>query len=155
MTLNSCPEHIHEVPCSTHHFWGTRDELSVENGLLLKGNRICIPHSCMKGLSELHKGHNDTEKMQHLMRDSVCWLGMDANIAEYIKQCRICTQFKATQVVQPMLHGDIPEGPWQDLTTDFFKHNNAEYLIIVDTFSKYPFIFKTTSKTVDTIIHKF
>ena len=92
--------------------------------------------------------------MQHLMTDSVDWPSMGADIAEYIR-CRICTQFKATQAVQLMLPRDIPEGPWQDLAADVLKDNSTKYLIIADTFSKYHFIFKTTSKIADTIIQKF
>ena len=89
------------------------------------------------------------------MRKTFYWSRMDANIAKYIKQCRICTQYKATQAMQPMIPRDIPVGPWQDLATDVFKHKNTEYLIIADTFSKNPFIYRTTSKTADTIIQKF
>ena len=54
-----------------------------------------------------------------------------------------------------MLPRDIWECSLQNVATDFFIHNNWEYLIIADTFSKYPFIYKTTSKAADTIIQKF
>ena len=37
---------------------------------------------------------------------------MDADIIEYAKQCKICTKHKATQVKQPMLPRDVPEGLW-------------------------------------------
>ena len=43
LTLNGWPAKFHEVPCIACQYWGTRDYLSVENGLLIKGNRICIP----------------------------------------------------------------------------------------------------------------
>ena len=126
----------------SYHFWSTRDELTVENGLLLKGNRICIPPDLYDStLSEIHQGHSGTENMQHLMRDTVYWPGMNTDIAKLIKRC---THFKATQAVQLVLARDIPKGPWQDLVANFFKHKNAEYLIITDIFSKYPFIFNTT-----------
>ena len=84
----------------------------------------------------------------------VYWPRRDAGIAKYGKWCRMCTQYKTTQTMQPMLPKDIPEGPCQDLATDLFKHNNTEYIIISETFSKYPFVYKTTSKIADTIIQK-
>ena len=43
LTLNGWPTKFHEVPRIACQYWGTRDELSVENGLLIKGDRICIP----------------------------------------------------------------------------------------------------------------
>ena len=154
--LSGWPEHIHKVSHITHHCWDTRDELTVKNGILLKDNRICIPPELYdRTLSDLHQGHTGIEKMQHLMRDTVYWPNMDADIAKYIKRCNICTKFKAAQVMQLMLQRDILEGPLQDLAANFFKHDNTEYLIIADTSSKYPFIFKITSKTIDRIIEKF
>ena len=50
-----------------------------------------------------------------------------------------------------MLPCDIPDGPWQELTTDYFTHYGKEYLLLADPFSKYPFIFKVHSKTSDSI----
>ena len=39
------------VPGLACHIWGTRDELTIEDGVLLKGNRICIPQNYMTGPS--------------------------------------------------------------------------------------------------------
>ena len=58
------------------------------------------------------------------------------------------------QAIQPMLPRDIPEGPWQDLEADFFQHNNSEYLLIADRFSKYPFLYKVSSKAAEQITLK-
>ena len=84
--------------------------------------------------------------MQHLAREKIYWPGLDADIIEYVKHCTICTKHKATQATQPMIPRDIPEGPWQDLAADFFHHNNTDYILITDTFSKYPFLYKVSSK---------
>ena len=40
------------------------------------------------------------------------------------------------------------------LMADLFKFKNKEYLLIADTFSKYPFAFKISAKTANTVIHK-
>ena len=49
LTLNGWPDKIRDVPQIACHFWGTRDELTIEEGILLKGNRVCIPLSYMTG----------------------------------------------------------------------------------------------------------
>ena len=155
LTLNGWPTKFHEVPHIAHQYWGTRDELSVENGLLIKGDRICIPPELYERmLHDLHEGHKGIEKMQHLAHDRIYWQGMDADITEYVKNCKICTKHKAMQAVQPMIPRDIPEGPWQDLAADFFHHNNSDYLLITDTFCKYPFLYRVTSKAAEPIILK-
>ena len=45
----------------------------------------------------------------------------------------------------------IPHG---ELAADFFTYNHKEYLLIGDTFSKYPFIYQTPFKTTKSIIKK-
>ena len=39
------PETLKELPQDLHQFWSFRDELSVDNGLILKGDRVYIPVS--------------------------------------------------------------------------------------------------------------
>ena len=99
--------------------------------------------------------HLGIEKVQHRAGATLYWSGIDADIAEYVKCCKTCTQHKATQYTPPMIPRDVPESPWQDLTANFFKFKNKEYLLITNTFSKYSFTFTISTKTADIVIHKF
>ena len=155
LTLNGWPDKINEVPRIARQFWGTRDELTVENGILLKGDRVCIPPELYERmLSDLHGNHRGIEKMRHLSQHTIYWPGLDADIADYVNRCKTCTQHKAKQAVQPMLPRDVPDSPWLELAADFFTHNHKEYLLIVDTFSKYPFVYQISSKTAEAINKK-
>ena len=40
MTLNGWPDRVHDVPHLACHFWSLRDELTIEDGVLLKGKRV-------------------------------------------------------------------------------------------------------------------
>ena len=63
MTLNGWPETIRTVPCIAHHFWGTGGDLIVEDGVLLKGNRVCIPPGHYnRTFYDLHDSHIGVEK---------------------------------------------------------------------------------------------
>ena len=53
-----------------------------------------------------------------------------------------------------MLPRDVPDSLWQDLGADFFTYNDKEYFLIADTFTKYPFIYQTSSKSTKSIIKK-
>ena len=148
------PIGVQEVPQIACHFWGTRDEVTIENGILLKGDRVYIPPELYERmLSDLHN-HRGIEKMRYLSLTTAYWPGIDADIANYVNCCKTCTQHKARQAVQPMLPRDVPDSLWQDLATDFFTYNHKEYFLIMDTFNKYPFIYQTYSKSVDSIIKK-
>ena len=155
ITLNGWPSKISKVPRITRQFWGARDELTIEDGVLLKGNHVCIPPELYnRSLHELHETHLGIEKMQHRARATMYWPGMDADIIEYVKCCKTCTQNKATQHIQPMIPRDVPDTPWQDLAADFFTYKTNDYLLVADTFSKYPFTYKMHKKTAETILHK-
>ena len=155
ITLNGWPNRFSEVPHIACQFGGARDELTIDNRLLLKGNRVCIPPELyQRMLSQLHGGHKGVEKMQHLTREKIYWQGIDTDITEYVKHCKICNKHKTTQAVQPMMPKDVPEGPVQDLAADFFQHNNTKYLLIADTFSNYSFLYKISSKAADSITQR-
>ena len=154
MTLNGWPDRIQDVPCLACHFWSLRDELTIAKGVLLKGNRVCMPPELHdRTLYDLHNSHQGIEKMAHVAGTNMYWPGIDADITDYIRKCTICAKYKVSQIVQPMLPWDIPDGPWQELAADYFTHKGKDYLLIVDTFSKYPFIYKVHSKTSDIITH--
>ena len=121
---------------------------------IVKREQNLYPSSVIyeRTFSDLHDSNKGVKKMQHLARVHVYWPGNDANILYYINRWTIYTRFKVTQGVQPMLLRDIPHRPWQELGTDYFTHNGKENLLIVDTFSKYPFIHKTHPKTSGSLI---
>ena len=55
-------------------FWNYRDELSILDGLILKGTRIVIPNECQNDvLKKLHEGHFGVDHTKLHARDSVYW----------------------------------------------------------------------------------
>ena len=44
------------------------------------------------------------------------------------------------------------QSPWLNIGTDFMEWDNQRYLLIVDYFSKYPFLFQISSTTVIAVI---
>ena len=43
-------------------------------------------------LADLHRVHQGMEKMQAQKREAVCWPGINADIANYVHRCTICTR---------------------------------------------------------------
>ena len=71
LTLNDWSDRVQDIPLIAHHFWGTRDKLAIENGLLLKGDRVFIPpkpYDTM--LSDDHDNHKGIEKMRNVSQTS-------------------------------------------------------------------------------------
>ena len=57
--------------------------MTIEEGVLLKGNRVCIPHELNdRTLYGLHNSYQGVEKMTHLARICIYWPRIDADIAD-------------------------------------------------------------------------
>ena len=106
-----------------------------------------VPKLLDRTLGVLHSVHQGIEKMQAKAQVAVYWPGIDIDITNYVKRCLLCTRCKATQQVQSMLPHGIPDGLWQEITANYVTHKSKDYLIICNLFSKYPFLYKTTTKS--------
>ena len=119
--------------------------LTVEDGVLLTGSRICIPPELHdRTLYDLHHCHQGIEKMTHIARSSVYCPSIDADIADYIRCCTIWAKHKVFQSVQPMLPCNVPDGPWQEIAADYLptvaKNTYLLQTHLVNTHSYHEFI---------------
>ena len=142
LTQQGWPHQRRHVPCLARRYWDFRDELSTDDGMLLKGPRLVIPGELQeKNLHRLHKGHLSANKVQENAKQHMYWIGIDVDIEDYTKQCQEC--IKRSQVAkEPLQPHDIPEGPWRKLGMDYFNFNGNSYVLICDYFSKFAFMFK-------------
>jgi len=52
------PENKEHAPTLTHHYFSIRDELTVQDGLVFKGNSVMIPKSLCAGMKlKMHSSH--------------------------------------------------------------------------------------------------
>ena len=142
LTQQGWPHQRRHVPRLVRRYWDFRDELSTDDGMLLKGPRLIIPGELQEEyLSHLHKGHLSASKVQENAKQHMYWTGIDADIEDYTKQCQEC--IKRSQVPkEPLQPHDIPEGPWRKLGIDYFTFNGNSYVLICDYFSKFPFLYR-------------
>ena len=70
-----------EMPTQLRQYWSYRDELSVENGMQLKGERIVIHRTMQKDILQLIRaGHQGAEKCKLRARSCVFWNSMNTDI---------------------------------------------------------------------------
>ena len=68
-----------------HKCW---DELTVEQGCLLRGNRAVIPPNGRKAVMEvLHEGHQGGTRMKALAHSFVWWPGIDGDLESTVQEC--------------------------------------------------------------------
>ena len=127
-------------------------ELSVENGLLMRGCRIVIPTVLQSEmLCKIHEDHLGITKCRPRARQSVWWPGISKHLEEKVKNCLECSK-NQMQGAEPMMPTPLPELPWQKVGTDLFQWKKSHYLLIVDYYSRYIEISKLSQLTADAIV---
>ena len=115
-----------------------------------QGTRICVPPELFDcTLADLYGSHQGIDRMQAQAREAVYWPGIDA--VDYVFQCNNMHQAQSLSPMQPMLPRDIPDGPWQEIPADYLIHKGKEYLLVCDLFIKYPFLYKVSTKSTQSL----
>lgn len=147
------PDKREKCPVVLHEYWNFREELTIEDGIILKGDRIVVPTSLRKEiLSIIHQGHLGQEKCLLRARTSVFWPGLTKDVVNLAKECDPCQRHQNKQQKQPILQPEPPNYPWQRLNSDLFEFKGHQYLLVSDQYSKFPVIRKLSSTTSQAII---
>ena len=143
MILLGWPEDICNVPmdlCPYHH---ACDVLTVEDSIILHGEALIIPPvERNKVLQSIHEGHQGISKCQYHAHQCVYWSGINQDIKHAIDACATCQCHCPQEPQQLLKPTPAPECPWQCLGANFMHFDGNEYLIIIDYYSKMPFICK-------------
>ena len=71
---NGWPSTIREDPSEIQAYWTFGEELTIEDGVVLKGTWIMVPHKKGKAtLRLIHKGHLGLGKCNIRAKDTVYW----------------------------------------------------------------------------------
>ncbi|UYV75322.1 hypothetical protein LAZ67_12003488 [Cordylochernes scorpioides] len=105
-------------------YWNVKDELGVQNGLLMRSCRLVIPASMkLEILDKLHAGHFGITKTRLRARETVWWPGISEEIAETVRKCSVCIQ-EAVSKHEPLIPTNFPTRPWQKIGMDLLKFEN-------------------------------
>ena len=97
------PENKNVLDPTLVNYFHVRDELTVQEGVVLRGERVVIPKSLRKEiLEDLHAAHQGVESTLRRARESIYWPNMNREIKEYIFRCETCTTFSTRQSKEPL-----------------------------------------------------
>ena len=150
-TLHSLTKTVHEgwpqskkdCPEQLLDFWSFRQEISKEDGLLYKNQRLIVLQSKrLETLKVLHLGHYAVDKMQLRALETVYWPGINKDILkQYQSCCKTCIKHSKSQRYEQWQSHPTPELPWHMVATDLFEIKNSKYLLLVD-YSRFPVLCK-------------
>ena len=140
------PENIKDLSVDVRTYWSFRDELSMQNGIILKGNQVIIPDQLRHNiLEQLHASHQGIDKTKKLARECVFWSGMPKSVENICASCHLCQKMLHQQTPQPLHPHERPMPPWVKVGSDIFTIGSNNFLIISDHFSRYPVVKKLSA----------
>ena len=137
------PDRMKQLRSELRPYWAYRDELSVSDGIVMKGESIVIPKSMQQAMmARIHEGHQGIEKCRLRAKHVVYWPSLQQDIINTVGSCQTCQTYQRSNTREPLISHEIPTSPWQVVGTDLFQLDGVQYLIITDYKSKFPFIRK-------------
>ena len=150
---------VQELPKEHQAYWTFREEITVEDRLILKATRIVIPPSMREStLHQLHEGHIGFTKCYNCAKQTVYWPNLRKELEELVLNCQLYlkhNQAKHTPKSTPSFGQEIPVVPWTKLTSDIFHFQNDSYLLIMDFPSRFPIVHKLISMTAKHVASHF
>ena len=127
-----CPEVIHS-------YFSFREELSVCNGIILKGHsRIIIPVSLRpQAINILHnKVHLGLAKTLERAISCMYWPGITDAIKDSISACKVCLTFSERVQREPYISDTVTQ-PLSSLSLDNFEFQGQHFIMILDISTKF------------------
>ena len=94
---NGFPDQHRDVHKDLQPYWSFRDELSVEDGIILKGEQVIIPAILRQEyLNVIHEGHQGITRCQQRAKSSVYWPGINKDIVEMTETCQLCQKHQVS-----------------------------------------------------------
>ena len=136
--LKGWPEDKSRVPPLVTPYYGVRDELSIYDGIVFKGERLVVPQALRAEIkNELHASHAGVEGCLRRARESVYWPSMNSELRHWISTCEPCRVFETSHGKETLMSHEVPQRPWEKVAVDLFTLDQKDYLVTVDYYSGY------------------
>ncbi|XP_064469859.1 uncharacterized protein K02A2.6-like [Ornithodoros turicata] len=87
-----------------------------------------------------------------LARNFVWWPGLDSQVEEKVRKCRICQAVQAGVPTVPHQPWTYPARIWQRIHLDFATRTSVNLLVVIDSYSKWVEVFSMKSTTTTATI---
>ena len=69
-----------------------------------------------------------------------------------ITNCDACQKHQKHQAKEPLLSHELPNLPFEKVSTDLFEVNGRHYIVMIDAYSSFPEVSQIPSQTSKTVI---
>lgn len=129
-------------------FHRRRNELSIDQGCLLWGLRVVIPHSLRnRVLEDVHRDHIGVVRMKMLARSYWWFPDMDKALENIARSCDTCALHGSMPKAAPTVHWPLCDRPWERVHIDFGTLQGKDFLVLFDVYSKWMEVAVMTTTT--------
>ena len=122
MLSTGFPEERPQLPPDLHPYWDVRQDLSVDQGIILLGQWLVIPAPLRPSvLRSLHASHQGETRTLRRARQVVFWPKMTNDIRNIVRSCSACATFSPSQPFEPVLSDQRAVRPFEKCATDLFQ----------------------------------
>ena len=151
LILTGWPNSMQDIPEHMHPYWCFRDELTILDGLIMKGNRVVIPTSMRPAtLNRLHDENQGLTSMLQRARRTFYWPKLQDDIIDMVHKCDEC-QRHGNKKPRPPERQISPTRPMEILGMDLVDFRGKHALWTVDYFSGFLTYDTLESETTETV----
>lgn len=153
--LAGWPDSRQDVQSMVLPYFSYRDELTVQDGVVFRGERIVVPTSLRGDMKQrVHAGHLGINSCLRRAKDLLFWPQMTADIRHYVETCGVCSTFSDRQPAESPIVTPTPSIPWQQVGIDLFSWGGKQYLITMDYHSRYFEMDYLQTTVAETVVDK-
>ena len=126
------------VPLKLQEYFPFREELSIQNGVVFKGERIIVPSSLTQHIMDkVHASDLGVQGCLRRAKEAFYWPGIYKQITELISRCSNCNSHKPGQQKELLVCHETLTRPRQSISVDLFELNGTDYLVTADRYSNF------------------
>ena len=151
LIITGWPDSMQDLPDNLHPFWCFQDELTILDGLVMKGSRVVIPASMRPGtLTRLHDAHQGLTSTLQRARRTVYWPKLQDDNSEMVQKCDEC-QRHSNKKPRPPERQISATRPLELLGVDVVQFQCQRALVTVDYYSGFLTYDTLSSETTEAV----
>ena len=128
LVMKGRPETCEKLTEPMRTYFTFRDELSIHDGIILKGDRVAIPPGARDDIvKKSHASHIDIQGCIRRAREYVYWPYMACDIEQFISKKGTCNAFGTELQKETFISHEIPSRSWQKKGCDLFEYQGKDY----------------------------
>lgn len=132
-----------------------KEQLTCTDTVLLKSDRLVVPALLQERIVDIaHEGHLGIVKTKALLREKVWFPCMDKMVETKIKACLPCQIVTPVYTREPLQMSVLPDNPFDEVSVDFAHVNGETLLLVIDDYSRFPFVEPVSSTSANAVIPK-